>query len=419
MLLTHETEDRFGDLPDPIVFHILSYLNTKEAFQTCILSKRWNNLTNNLPILILDSDQFESLESFDRALSQILSVRNEFDEDDDHSNSLLDTLDLALTPIDFGAHDSFPSTDLILKHMVRYALSHNVRRLRYPITCHINSFPPIFASQTLTSLDLTVPRCFQELGSRFLFPTHLNLPSLTNLTLSYFRFGAGDDGCADPFSAFNKLNTLTIIRCVVVNPRFLNSSRGVYRDDNNQPLKLRVSPSNLCNFSFTGNTSQKLCLTHLSSLKHLCIDAEQVGFRNSAIQEDSAVLLSSLQDLPNIRSLTVSSNTLQVLSFVSYLFEVKFTSFCNLESLEVQMKPILGQLYEILCFGKFMIPGGIQLYQATTIIPDGVIDCLIQNSPSANVSVIPYKIQDPREVRIGGPRWRKFYGKKHTKAKQI
>ncbi|XP_058721899.1 F-box protein At5g03100-like isoform X1 [Vicia villosa] len=417
MSLTHETEDRFGDLPDPVVFHILSYLNTKEAFQTCILSKRWNNLTNNLPILILDSDQFESLEKFDRALSQILSVRNGFDEDDD-SNSVLDTLDLTLSPIDFWVRDSFPWTDVFVKRMVRYALSHNVRRLRYPITCNNIPFQPIFASQTLSSLDLSVPRCFRELGSIFLFPTHLNLPSLTHLTLSYFRFGAADDGCADPFSAFNKLNTLTLISCFVLNPQVLNCATRMYRDDNNQPLKLRISSPNLCNFSFIGNTSQKLCLTHLSSLKHLFIDAEQIGFRNSAavVQDDAAVLLSSLQDLPNIRSLTVSSNTLQVLSLVSNLFEVKFTSFYNLESLEVQMKPISGQLYTILCFGKFMIPGGIQPYQAT-IIPDGVIDCLIQNSPSANVSVIPYKIQDPREAQTRGRR--KFFGKKHTKAKQI
>ncbi|KAL5102359.1 hypothetical protein RYX36_006686, partial [Vicia faba] len=321
---------------------------------------------------------------FERALSQILSVRNELDDD---STSVLHTLDLTLTTTFDFCDDFPPSTDVVFKRVVRYALSHNVQRLRYPITCHINPFPPLFSSQTLTSLDLSVPFRFLRFCAIFSFPTHLNLPSLTNLTLSYFRFGAGDDGYADPFSAFNKLNTLTIIYCYVVNQRILNRG-GMYLDDYNQPLKLRISPPSLCNLAFTGNTSQKLCLTHPCSLQHLYIDAENAGFVDSLVQEDSAVLLSSLQGLPNIRSLTVSSNTLQVLSLVPSLFKVKLTSFSNLESLQVQMKPLSCQLYNILSYGKFMIRG-VNLHEAT-IIPDGVVDCLIQNSPSANVTVIPY-----------------------------
>ncbi|CAI8585727.1 unnamed protein product [Vicia faba] len=279
-MLAHETKDRFGDLPDSVVFHILSYLKTKEAFKTCILSKRWNNLTNNLPIITLDSGKFKSLDRFERALFQILSVRNELDDD---STSVLHTLDLTLTTTFDFCDDFPPSTDVVFKRVVR---------------------------------------------------------------------------------------------------------GGMYLDDYNQPLKLRISPPSLCNLAFTGNTSQKLCLTHPCSLQHLYIDAENAGFVDSLVQEDSAVLLSSLQGLPNIRSLTVSSNTLQVLSLVPSLFKVKLTSFCNLESLQVQMKPLSGQLYNILSYGKFMIRG-VNLHEAT-IIPDGVVDCLIQNSPSANVTVIPY-----------------------------
>ncbi|XP_058772120.1 putative F-box/FBD/LRR-repeat protein At4g03220 [Vicia villosa] len=402
---TDESKDRFGDLPDSAVFDILSYLKTKEAVQTCILSKRWNNLTNNLPIITLDCDQFKSLDSFERALSQILSVRNEFDD-------VLDTLDLALT--EFDSYDDFPqSTDEVFKRMVRYALSHSVRRLRYPITSHINPFPPVFSSQTLTSLDLSVPGRFLQPTVVILFPTHLNLPSLTNLTLTSFGFGPDDDGCADPFAAFNKLNTLTIIYCGVVNSPFRG---GIYRGvDYNRSLKLRISPPSLCTFAFTGNISLELCLTHPCSLKHLHIDAE--GFDDSSLVQDySALLLTWLQGFPNITSLTLSSNTLQLLSLVPGLFKVKLTSLYNLESLQVQMKPLSSQLYTILCCGEFMIPG-VELYQAT-IVPDGVVDCLIQNSPSANVTFIPYnKIQDPREVKMKDPRRRRR--RRGRKAKQI
>ena len=39
-----ENEDRFSDLPDCVILHILSFLNTKHAVQTCILSPRYKDL---------------------------------------------------------------------------------------------------------------------------------------------------------------------------------------------------------------------------------------------------------------------------------------------------------------------------------------------------------------------------------------
>ena len=51
-------EDRLSDLPNCVILHILSFLDTKHAVQTCILSKRWNNLWKNLPTLILNSLHF-------------------------------------------------------------------------------------------------------------------------------------------------------------------------------------------------------------------------------------------------------------------------------------------------------------------------------------------------------------------------
>ncbi|AES82311.1 F-box/RNI superfamily protein [Medicago truncatula] len=39
----HYEEDRLSDLPDCVLLHIMSFLKTKCAVQTCILSKRWKN----------------------------------------------------------------------------------------------------------------------------------------------------------------------------------------------------------------------------------------------------------------------------------------------------------------------------------------------------------------------------------------
>ncbi|XP_058782729.1 putative FBD-associated F-box protein At5g56430 isoform X2 [Vicia villosa] len=43
--------DLISDLSDCILIHILSFLDAKEAVQTCILSKRWINLWKTLPTL--------------------------------------------------------------------------------------------------------------------------------------------------------------------------------------------------------------------------------------------------------------------------------------------------------------------------------------------------------------------------------
>ncbi|KAK0602492.1 hypothetical protein LWI29_033978 [Acer saccharum] len=46
--------DRISELPDFIIHHIMSYLSTLEAAQTCVLSKRWNHLRTSFPILDFD-----------------------------------------------------------------------------------------------------------------------------------------------------------------------------------------------------------------------------------------------------------------------------------------------------------------------------------------------------------------------------
>ncbi|XP_078150247.1 putative F-box protein At1g58310 isoform X2 [Carex rostrata] len=50
--------DRIGSLPDELLTHILSFLSTKEAVQTCVLSKRWKNKWAAVPILNINKMDF-------------------------------------------------------------------------------------------------------------------------------------------------------------------------------------------------------------------------------------------------------------------------------------------------------------------------------------------------------------------------
>ncbi|XP_074281941.1 F-box protein At4g09920-like [Silene latifolia] len=46
------TVDRFSDLPDFILHHIISFLDTREAYRTCILSKSWAHISATNPIIV-------------------------------------------------------------------------------------------------------------------------------------------------------------------------------------------------------------------------------------------------------------------------------------------------------------------------------------------------------------------------------
>ncbi|XP_026420716.1 putative F-box/LRR-repeat protein At4g13960 [Papaver somniferum] len=50
-----EADDRISELPDPILHHILSFLDIKPVARTCILSKRWNDIWTSIPTLSFGS----------------------------------------------------------------------------------------------------------------------------------------------------------------------------------------------------------------------------------------------------------------------------------------------------------------------------------------------------------------------------
>lgn len=67
---------RLNSLPDCVLLHIHSFLNTKYAFQTCVLSWRWNNLWKRLSTLRL-SGPLKSFKGPSKLVSGILSLRND------------------------------------------------------------------------------------------------------------------------------------------------------------------------------------------------------------------------------------------------------------------------------------------------------------------------------------------------------
>uniref|UniRef100_A0A0E0M568 F-box domain-containing protein n=1 Tax=Oryza punctata TaxID=4537 RepID=A0A0E0M568_ORYPU len=53
--------DGLSDLPDEILHRIMSFLNARQAVQTCVLSRRWRNLWHTVPCINADFIEFDSI----------------------------------------------------------------------------------------------------------------------------------------------------------------------------------------------------------------------------------------------------------------------------------------------------------------------------------------------------------------------
>lgn len=169
----NNNEDMISELSDCIIIHILSYLNTKIAVRTCVLSKRWKDIWKKMSSLTLISTQFSTSYKFSTFLSRFSDLRDD--------STALHTLDFML----------ITSRD----------------KNRQSILSSISTF------QTLTTLKLAVytnPWIYHKA----FFPDYLKFPTLVNLELTNFIFRDSENvGYVEPFSFFNKLNSLILRGC--------------------------------------------------------------------------------------------------------------------------------------------------------------------------------------------------------------
>ncbi|XP_050898170.1 F-box/FBD/LRR-repeat protein At5g18770 isoform X2 [Lathyrus oleraceus] len=350
-------KDRLSDLPECIILHILSFLRTPHAVQTCVLSTRWKHLWKRIPTLNLNSFQFRTLKIFSVFMSKVLSLRD--------PSTALHTFNIS------RRGDIEPR---LLKKFLNYVYFHNIHLQELVISLHGDIgliFSCVSSCRALTSLKLSVGPTWRD-PKKTLFPKSLNLPLLTSLDLEDFAFCGDESGCAEPFLEFTKLNSLVIRSCKLYAP-------------------------SLCAFNYAGSHHiHNIRGSGLSSIKQ--VNIESVHF--SASQEDALVLFSWLLDFANIESLTVTSTALQILSLVPDLFEVKLRSLHKLKSLKIDLIRIYeGSLLVLMKEAMLKKAAakspkeGAKLRKAfetcfePPAIPDGMVDFLRQNSPSAEVNL--------------------------------
>ncbi|XP_058733928.1 putative F-box/FBD/LRR-repeat protein At4g13965 [Vicia villosa] len=380
-------KDRLSDLPECIILHILSFLGTKLAVRTCVLSTRWKHLWKRIPTLTLNSFEFSTLKIFSVFLSKILSLRD--------TSTALHAFDLR------RGRNIEPR---LLKKFLKCVSSHSTHLQRLGISLNGDTgliLKCVSSCRALTSLKLSLRSKWSD-PTEILFPKSLNLPLLTSLDLAHFAFCGDESGCAEPFLEFTKLNSLVIYDCKVIDAQILTISSetlvNLTMNYNSSLLaKIKLYAPNLCTFDYTGSHHfHEISGSGFSLVKKVNIKSR----RFSASMEDALVLFNWLLNFVNIESLTVTSTVLQILSLVPDLFEVKLRSLHNLKSLKVKLIGIQeGSLLELIEDDMLKKAAAKSPEEVAKLreafetcleppaIPDGIVDFLRQNSPSAEVNI--------------------------------
>lgn len=163
-----EKQDRLSSLPDEVIHQVLSFLGTRQAVQTSVLSKRWKHIWCTLPFLNLDwSDQL-----FPYTHQSIIKFMDYFFLKRNHQTRIFSFKIFAVYP--------FPPS--FLKKLINCLNEHNVQEL--DIDLYVHRYSPFklstFNSCSIEKLKLCMPLDFSEsLESDCL----LDLPVLTTLYL--------------------------------------------------------------------------------------------------------------------------------------------------------------------------------------------------------------------------------------------
>ncbi|KAJ3690753.1 hypothetical protein LUZ61_019917 [Rhynchospora tenuis] len=195
--------DRISELHDTLLTQILSYLPTKEAVQTCLLSKRWKKVWASVPVLDFDFADFWSDDIFSPGQNVTYesfiskSVIKESKQLECHNNFVryIDTV-LALReaqPVDrFRLVWQYPDLPYH-NHPVRRWILHILNQRPRVLSIYVQPdfvFVEVpmepFTCSSLEEMKLQVDDTWLQV----LDPVSVSLPNLRKLNLGYFTIEA-------------------------------------------------------------------------------------------------------------------------------------------------------------------------------------------------------------------------------------
>ncbi|KAK2405710.1 FBD-associated F-box protein [Trifolium repens] len=161
-------EDRLSGLPDSLLDHILSFLPTKDAVATSILSKRWKPIWRSQRIIYLDDTSFPHTAAFRQFFNSFITMR-----------------DNTLPILSFHLKSRHRCNHLYQDFVYPAITKGKVENLIIDLFCHSYTLPPsilLLSSKTLSVLKL------KRIELNEGFPTVVDLPLLKVLHLESVTF---------------------------------------------------------------------------------------------------------------------------------------------------------------------------------------------------------------------------------------
>ncbi|CAN1151962.1 Putative F-box/FBD/LRR-repeat protein At4g03220 [Linum perenne] len=192
------TTDRLTNLPESIIHHILSFIDTKSSVQTSLLSRSWRSLWKQVPVLDLNRSSSPDSSSFYNFVDNVLSLRNR---------------DLNLRKVTYMNKGSDINAISLSELVFKYAAAH-----AYEFSIQLgywDDYPRFLGLITTTSCNLkTMTLRNGKIKSPIEFGSSPGLQSLlTSLVL---------DDCSlwlhhhpDPFAKFPCLKYLVLDNCYI------------------------------------------------------------------------------------------------------------------------------------------------------------------------------------------------------------
>ncbi|KAJ9562611.1 hypothetical protein OSB04_007771 [Centaurea solstitialis] len=333
----HEIEhihmiDVISNLPDCILHHILSFMPTKEAVKTSILSTRWKNLWASVPNIDLDDALLYASEvdvrhppemtSFVSFVERVLRLR-------DASN---------IEKFRLSCRVCFDASQI--NSWIYHALMHSVHELDLCLFAEDPSVIPrsMFDSKSLVSLKIEM-NCVVELPSRISFPRlkilHLSLVTFPN-----------DDSTEKLFSGCPALEELVLLDCEWMNLNNIAISSSTLKSlsiddlpyygplDGPCGCKIKIDAANLTFLEYIGYLSNEIFLDDVSSLVKACIHIPKPHERQKEVVCRTVDLLKGLR---YVESLRISNSTLESLICADNWLD-HFPVFPNMRHLVLTME---------------------------------------------------------------------------------
>ncbi|XP_026416085.1 F-box protein At4g09920-like [Papaver somniferum] len=309
-------EDRISKLPDPLVRHMLSFLPTKCAVSTSILSKRWKNVWVSIPVLdVLDMGPpriiltgwryyveqatiMETNKFMDHFMDRVLIQRNML-------NIKKFCLNCENGYFDHKRVNAWITTAIKceVEEFVFYGCG----------SCRSNDkmIPEsLFTCESLTTLDFQFP----ELYYRLELPESISLPRLKILRLTNITYD--DEKLARKlFSSCRVLEELCLTNCCwqldlcVSAPRLKSFTVANCMTSNMEDAKIKIDAPNLMSFTFCDWLPEDLVVDSFPLLQDadICFESE-----SGVIDKRSGPLSKFIEKFCYIKFLKISGANFKV-----------------------------------------------------------------------------------------------------------